>query len=289
MIGMHFNNPPNNMKTDWVRLWDCGVTWKDIHIGPDQYDWSRLDYLVDLYSDRNILYCIAATPRWLAIDPDAPHYAPWLGPGTNSLPRDIDEFNKFVYHLSTRYKGRIRAYEIWNEPQLPDFMYPYNKRNRDRLALMTWRANRTIKRVDSQAFVLGASVLPRKSSGGMRRANRYLRALKRRGWPVDRMAVHIYPEIDSGPLQWASYLSDAKSAIRKLGGPTKVWVTETNYNLLGPIIDGPEAWEIVRQTYMYAGNHPIFWYSWDMEDVLGGLILNPNSDAWKSIQRYGRP
>jgi hypothetical protein len=23
----------------------------------------------------------------------------------------------------------------------------------------------------------------------------------------------------------------------------------------------------------YADKHPIFWYSWDMEDVLGGLFL----------------
>lgn len=286
MIGMHFNNPNNYVESDWVRLWDCGVTWKDIHIGPDQYDWSRLDALVDQYSDRNILYCVAATPRWLATDPDAPHYAPWLGPGSNSLPYDIDEFNKFVWHLTKRYKGRIRAYEIWNEPQLADFMYPYNKKNINRLALMTWRANRTIKRVDPQAFVVGASILPRKSSGGMRRARRFLKALKKRGWPVDRMAVHIYPEVGHGPLKWASYLSDAKVAVKRLGGPTRLWITETNYNLLGPIIDGKQAFNIIRDTYIYANNHPIFWYSWDMTDVLGGLNFKKNSTAWEAIKRY---
>lgn len=288
MIGMHFNNPDNVANSDWVRLWDCGVTWKDIHLAPGVFDWTRLDALVDLYSDRNILYCIAATPRWLAIDPDAPHFAPWLGPGTNSLPADIDEFNKFVWNLATRYKGKIQAYEIWNEPQLADFMFPYDRKNINRLASMTWRSNRTIKRIDPDALVLSASVLPRKSSGGMRRARRYLKALQKRGWPVDRVAVHIYPEIGSGPLQWASYLTDAKVMIRKLGGPTRVWVTETNYNLLGPVLDGKEAWDIVRQTYALAGNHPIFWYSWDMIDVLGGLNLKHDSSAWQSINKYGR-
>lgn len=286
MIGMHFNNPNNYVESDWVRLWDCGVTWKDIHIGPDQYDWSKLDALVDQYSDRNILYCVAATPRWLATDPDAPHYAPWLGPGSNSLPYDIDEFNKFIWNLTKRYKGRIRAYEIWNEPQLVDFMYPYTKKNINKLALMTWRANRTIKRVDPQAFVLSAAILPRKTSGGMRRAKRYLRALKKRGWPVDRVAVHIYPEIDHGPLKWASYLSDAKVAVKRLGGPTRLWITETNYNLLGPIIDGEEAFNIIRDTYIYANKHPVFWYSWDMTDVLGGLNLKENSAVWEAIKRY---
>lgn len=288
MIGMHFNNPPNIADSDWVRLWDCGVTWKDIHKAPDSFDWSRLDYLMNLYSGRKILFCIAATPRWLAEDPDAPHFAPWLGPGTNSLPVDIDEFNKFVWNLTKRYKGKIHAYEIWNEPQLADFMYPYSKKNINKLALMTWRANRTIKRVDPNALVIGASILPRKSSGGMRRANHFLKALQKRNWPVDRMAVHIYPEIGSGPLQWASYLADAKTAVRKLGGPTRLWVTETNYNLLGPVISDQDAQEIIRKTYEYAGKHPVFWYSWDMTNVLGGLNMKHGSGTWESIQRFAK-
>ena len=283
---MHFNNPDNYVDSDWVRLWDCLVTWKDIHIGPDQYNWSRLDALVDQYSDRNILYCIAATPRWLATNPNAPHFAPWLGPGTNSLPYDIDEFNKFVWNLATRYKGKIKAYEIWNEPQLSDFMYPYTLKNRNRLALMTKRAYGTIKNIDPNALVIGASILPRKSSGGMKRAKKYLRALKRKKWPVDRMAVHIYPEIGSGPLRWASYLSDAKVAVKKMGGPTKLWITETNYNLQGQIIDGLQAWSIIKDTYKYAGKHPVFWYSWDMTPVLGGLNLKENSTSHQAIKRY---
>ena len=29
----------------------------------------------------HILYVIGATPLWAARDPEAPHYAPWLGAG----------------------------------------------------------------------------------------------------------------------------------------------------------------------------------------------------------------
>jgi GH35 family endo-1,4-beta-xylanase len=287
MIGMHFNDPERGVvKTDWVRLWDCGVTWKDIHIGPNQYDWSRLDQLVDLYSDRNILYVVAATPRWLAEDPNAPHFALWLGPGTNSLPKSIDEFNKFIWNLTTRYKGRIQAYEIWNEPQLVDFMYPYTKKNRRLLATMTKRAHGTIKSIDSNALVLSASVLPRKTSGGMRRANRYLRELKRKGWPVDRITCHIYPEINEGSIKWAFYLADVRKSVRRLGGPELVWVTETNYNLLGDVIDGKRAEQYVRSTYEMAGNCPVFWYGWNKMDVLGGLNISNDSAAWKEMQRY---
>ena len=287
MLGMHFNDPAQGVRdTDWVRLWDCGVTWKDIHLGPDQYDWSRLDYLVDLYSDRNIVYVVAATPKWLAIDPCAPHFAPWLGEGTNSLPHSIDEFNKFIWNITTRYKGRIQAYEIWNEPQLADFMYPYNKKNRKRLAKMTKRAYDTIKSIDPSILVLSASVLPRKSSGGMRRANRFLRELKRKGWPVDRITCHIYPEVDSGPISWVILLNEVRKSARRMGGPRLVWVTETNYNLLGPVIDGEQAEIFVRNTYSMAGNSPIFWYGWNKMDVLGGLNISDGSAAWQEMQKH---
>lgn len=284
---MHFNDPLQNPPhTDWVRLWDCGVTWKDIHLGPDKYDWSRLDYLVNLYSDRKILYVICATPRWLAKDPNAPHYAPWLGPGTNSLPHNIEEWNKFVWNLATRYKGRIHAYEIWNEPQLADFMYPYTIPNINLLANMTKRAYSTIKSIDKSAFVVSASVLPRLSSGGMKRAAKYLRALRLRKWPVDRVSCHIYPEVGKGAKAWAAYLLDVQSSVKHFGGPPLIWVTETNYNLLGPVINDGEAEKLIKDTYLYAGKHPIFWYGWDKTDVLGGLNIKQGTQTWAAIQKY---
>lgn len=287
MLGMHFNDPIDpTVKTDWVRLWDCGVTWKDIHLGPNQYDWTRLDYLVNLYSDRNILYVFAATPKWLSKKPYPPHAAPWLGEGSNSLPIDIEEWNKFVWMVSKRYAGKIQAYEIWNEPQLADFMHPYNRRTIRTLVNMTKRAYRTIKTNDKNALVISASVLPRKSSGGMKRSNRYLKALKKQGWPVDRVSCHIYPEIGLGPQQWFTYLEDVRNSVNDLGGPRLIWVTETNYNLKGKKLDPITSERYVRETYRYAGKSPVFWYGWDKDDILGGLIINHESAAWKEMQKH---
>lgn len=286
---MHFNDPLENPpKTDWVRLWDCGVTWKNIHIAPGKYDFSRLDYLVNLYSDRKILYVFAATPQWLATNPSELHYAPWLGPGSNSLPFDITEWSRFVSEVSLRYRGRIHAYEIWNEPQLVDFLSPYSTKNINRLTLMTKVAYSLIKNIDNKATILSASVLPRKSSGGMRRANKYLRSLKARGWPADIIACHIYPEVGTGPEKFAYYLSDVQNSVNKLGGPKKIWVTETNYNLLGPVIDHSQAWNYVKDTYKYSGDVPIFWYTWNKMNVLGGLNINHGTTAFTSMIKYSK-
>jgi GH35 family endo-1,4-beta-xylanase len=286
MTGMHFNNVPENLpKTEWVRLWDTGVTWRDIHKSPGVYDWSRMDYLVNLYKERKIVYVFAATPQWLAIHPNQGHFAPWLGQGSNSLPSDLEEWNKFVWQVANRYRGRIHAYQIWNEPQLVDFMYPWTLRNRNRLAKMTWRANKTIKSLDKNAKVVSAAVLPRPSSGGMKRGSKYLQALKKEGWPVDIIACHIYPEINTRARRWGILLNEVKNTVKAMGGPQEIWVTETNYNLLGPIIDESLAGGLVRQTYAEAKGSPIFWYGWDSTSWLGGLNINHNTTAWNEIKR----
>lgn len=290
MIGMHFTSPSESdpiSDVDWVRLWDCGVTWRDIHKAPGVYDWSRLDMLVHKYRGKKILYVIAATPQWLSLNPTAPHYAPWLGPGSNSLPFDLEEFNQFVWNLSTRYKGHIHAYSVWNEPQLADFCYPYTYSTVNRLALMTKRAYRTIKSNDPNALVGAASVLPRPSSGGMKRARRYLRALKRQGWPVDFMDAHIYPEPGKGAKRWRFLLSQVKRTLRSMNSPVKkIWITETAYGLLdGPIPDA-KADQLVRDTYTYAGGRFVFWYAWNRRD-LGGFTFDHDSAGWKAVKKYG--
>ena len=166
------------------------------------------------------------------------------------MPSDVDEFNKFVWNLATRYAGRISSYEIWNEPQLADFLYPYEGSELNCLATMTSRAYSTIKSCDGGATVLAASVLPRESSGGMGRASSYLAALQGVGWNIDGFTAHIYPNIGEGADSWNSMLIDAQDSIASFSPPTStLWVTETNYNLLGPVISEGDAGPLINSTY----------------------------------------
>lgn len=220
-------------------------------------------------------------------DSDQGNYAPWLGPGSNSMPYDIDEFNKFVWNLATRYAGRIQAYEVWNEPQLADFLYPYDETELGDLATMTKRAYSTMKSCDGGALILAASVLPRESSGGMGRASKYLEAMQSQGWNVDGFTTHIYPNVDERAESWHNMLVDAKNSIASFGPPTSLlWVTETNYNLLGPVISEEEAAGLVSSTYDYAASEgvgTIYWYGWDTTASLGGLDIREGTAAWGAI------
>lgn len=270
-----------------VRLWDNSVHWAAIHTGPDTYGWGALDALMDKAEGKHVTYVIGGCPRWLAKYPDQPHYAPWLGPGSNSMPRSVDEFNKFVWNLATRYKGRISAYEVWNEPQLADFLYPYTDAECNTLATMTKRAYRTIKACDPQAMVLSASVLPRESSGGMKRARKYLAAMQRKGWNVDAFTCHIYPEVGFWWKRWGSMVQDVASTLKTMGVPTsRLWITETAFNLLGPVDDDPaHIDEVISGMYSSDGGRFVFWYAWDRPD-LGGILVNGSSHGWAAIQQF---
>jgi hypothetical protein len=227
----------------------------------------------------------------LAKNPDQPHYAPWLGPGSNSMPWSMDEANKFAWNLATRYKGRIKAYEVWNEPQLADFLYPYDDTECNALATMTKRFFKTIKSCDPAALVLGASVLPRESSGGMKRARRYLAAMQRKDWNVDAFTCHIYPEVGFWHKRWSSMLQDVVSTLKSMGTPTsKLWVTETAFNLLGPVDDDPaHINEVISGMYSADGGRFVFWYAWDRPD-LGGILVKDGTHGWAAIKQFnGNP
>lgn len=293
MSGMHFTNDDNwpTSGVSDVRIWDMYVTWNTIHLDVDKYDFSGLDAVVSRIESTGarMIYVIGATPQWLAKYPDQPYYAEWLGPGSNSMPWSIDEFNKFIWNVATRYKGRIMAYEVWNEPQLAEFLYPYNSVELDDLAQMTQRAYSTIKSCDPSALVLGASVLPRESSGGMSKASKYLDSMSSHGWNIDAFTTHIYTENGVGADGWNSMLLDAQSSIAAYGPPTSaLYVTETTYNLLGDVIPESEAGTLVNSTYAYAaaaGVENIYWYRWD-DPSLGGLQINAQSEAWYAIEAH---
>lgn len=212
-----------------LRLWDCGVTWRDLNPAPGKYVWDRLDHIVA--DGGRPLLVLGGTPQWAAANPHVPHFAPWVGEGSNSIPKTSGSWKDFVVEVAYRYRGKL-DYQIWNEPQLPEFFFPYA--DIKVLAEMTKIAHRVIKDADPNARVAAAPILPRPSSGGIKRGSRYLIALREVGWPVDAYAMHAYPETNKGPSRVKWMVDQTQSALSVLQAPKKpLWVTEINFNLLG--------------------------------------------------------
>ena len=306
ILGMHYTQDPTAPEPDidWIRLWDCEVYWNRIHKGVDNYDWARLDFLVNnLYADKEIVFCIGGTPLWLASDPDVHLDHPWMGQGSNSLPTDgggtdpygvsytngLNEWNKFCWSVADRYKGRIKAYELWNEPQLLGYMSPWNSSNRTKLAKMVKRAGGTMKSVDPNCLIISPSIFVG-TSGRENRATLFTQAMgSTQGsygpWEnIDAAAIHIYPAEGQGATNWRQELDTCRSIISAEGGPSKTWITETNYNLLGAVLPETQStYDLIADTYAEAGGKFIFWYAWNRTADLGGLDIQADKMAYKAM------
>jgi hypothetical protein len=277
-----------------LRLWDCGVTWRDVNPERDVWDYGRLDAIVDTahaHGTAALTYVLGMSPMWAAGNPSNPYAASWIGKASNSLPTDTAAWDAYVWNTATRYKGRIRFYQVWNEPQLREFMYPYTQV--DRLGFLTRRAWTIINKVDPDARIVSAGVLPRPSSGGMKKAGAYLASLRKYGWPVDIHAAHVYPEIGAGPDRWRALAQSWKDGLRVQKAPLKpLWVTETNYNLTGgPLGTKGMVNRYVALTSKFANDLSIsrlVWYAYGVhsDPALLGIRFTESSLGTQLVTEY---
>ncbi len=137
------------------RLWDAGICWPEIQ--PDNgkdYNFSMLDKYVELAEEHSveIVINIGLSPKWAAKRPnDKSGYGENL---TASEPRDIDDWKKYVKTIAGRYKGKIKYWEIWNEPDMLMFYTGSPKK----MAELVKEAYIILKEVDPENKVISPPV-----------------------------------------------------------------------------------------------------------------------------------
>ena len=126
----------------WVKQW---FAWRDIEgKGKGQYDWSTPDRIVNQVEDFGLNLIVRVD-----------HEPEWAGPP----PGNVENFAQFLSAVATRYKGRIHAYQVWNEPNLAREWgdKPPNARE---YTQMLKRAYEVIKKADPNAIVISAGMAP---------------------------------------------------------------------------------------------------------------------------------
>ena len=266
---------PAGVKLTSIRLWDAGTRWDQIETARDVYAWGTLDAAVDnaeAAGAKAILYVLGSTPQWAARDPAIPGL---YGPGSTSLPRKSSDYVDFARKVAKRYKGRITAYQIWNEANTRSFY----EGDWTALAKLTRRTHDAIKQVDPKAQVVAASstVIPGRSFQTESFFVRYARALHKVGDPVDAFSVHLYPvDTSKGPDARVRAIVATQRVLNKVGSDRPVWDTEVNYGdrragLPRVVPDSNQATTYVARTYIDAATLGVarsYWYGWDL-GVLG--------------------
>jgi len=99
-----------DMGFGWVKQ---AFPWRDIEtLEKGKYDWYRPDLIVDLVEQAGLklLVRIDRQPFW-----SQEFETPLL---QNAPPGNYQDFADFCSVLAGRYRGRIAAYQVWNEPNL---------------------------------------------------------------------------------------------------------------------------------------------------------------------------
>jgi len=86
--------------------------WSDIEPRPGRFDFARYEQIVDMLRDRElrVLGILHYNPAWRS--------APW-----NQAP-EAERYSEFARSVVRRFKDRVRYWEIWNEPDHPEYWLP---------------------------------------------------------------------------------------------------------------------------------------------------------------------
>lgn len=145
----------------WVRQ---SFPWYDIEVHakgdfedrrnePYRSSWDKYDNIVDLVEqfDLDLIVRLEHPPAWSRHDGEAR--------GSFGPPDNIEDYADYISTLVSRYQGRIRFYQIWNEPNI----YPeWGNQPVDPAAYteLLCLAYQRIKAADPQAVVVSGALAP---------------------------------------------------------------------------------------------------------------------------------
>ncbi len=134
----------------WVKQ---EIPWREVEgSGKDQWQWTASDRImgqIDAHQLK-VITRLSTQPAWAAPNTPLPEVSP---------PDDLQDFYDYVYAVADRYKGRIDAYQIWNEPNLAREWggRPPNPAEYVEMLKVSYKA---VKAADPNAIVISAGMAP---------------------------------------------------------------------------------------------------------------------------------
>jgi hypothetical protein len=140
---------------------DAGFTWVKQHVGwrdvegaaKGLYDWYYTDRIVADVEElgMNLLFRLDSEPAW-AVHSRGTH-------SHNGPPENPQDFGDFCHVLADRYRGRVAAYQVWNEPNLAREWGAHSPDPVEYVELLRACYN-GIKSADPDALVISAGLSP---------------------------------------------------------------------------------------------------------------------------------
>ncbi len=134
----------------WVKY---QTRWEEFEPEPGAYQWEFLDKVVNGTQSANLklLLSVVTAPAWARPGQDVSVHGP---------PTNPQSYASFVGALAARYKGKVAAYEIWNEQNLGREWGGSGRQNAAAYVALLKAAHAAVKAADPQALVVTGALTP---------------------------------------------------------------------------------------------------------------------------------
>lgn len=234
------------------------ITWAMVQPKPDVYDWKYFDATVNLARQHGleVLAVIAYGAEWARANPAVEVTDPSLTP---PIPT---EYAWFAYQVVQRYKDRVHAWEIWNEPNNNIYWQPaadpigYTEVLKNAYLAVKYADPSAVVALGGLGYDIGLAPAP------------YLKEIYQAGGGpyFDAAARHPYTMDWEGVPVLTRHIEEIRRVMEAYGdGHKMIWITEYS----SPASRKERAWQIqagwlvqsldVMFAFDYVG--AVFWHS----------------------------
>jgi hypothetical protein len=219
-------------------------SWRQIEPTRNEWHWQHPDEVVAgaAYYGLDLVVRLDQHPAWAASAPLT----------VNAPPDDLEDYARFVEQVARRYRGRVRGYIIWNEPNLA-LEWGGRPPDPSGYTRLLCRAYQAVKDADSSALVVSAGLASTNHNDAEAMDDRlYLEAMLQAGAGdcFDVLGAHPYgfgypPDDPRGAHEGLNMarIEDLRERMVAYGLAHKpIWATE-----MGWTVDGKDehAWHTV--------------------------------------------
>ena len=224
------------------------VSWRRVQPARDQWNFRSFDQTVAIFAEQGIelqaILCYCAP--WAARDPAAQR--------PDKAEPEPEAWKKFCFEMAKRYRGRIRFWEVWNEPDVT----PFSAFDSASYAGMMRNAFAAIKAADPDAMVLTGGFATLAAHPMLREPGYQENALKLGRGSYD---IHAYHEHGDFHPHYVKMVEERFLPMRKRAGVTEPWwANETALTSSGGN-EKPQAMALYKKL-LYAWSRGAIGYNW---------------------------
>jgi hypothetical protein len=218
----------DHMANIGVTITGAGLAWCDAEPTQGEYDWDvidRTDFAVKQIRARGMepTFFLGLTPKWAALHPELPPHR------TPAKEEYVEEFKAFHRFVAERYRGWVKYYFFWNEPNGCSWINE-GCGNADGFPLYTkWliRCSQAVKEADPDAKIIAGRL---DYHADVKNGADYIQGMYDHGAAPHIDGIAIHPYNGKGGIHWKA-IEDTRAVMVANDDEEKgIWLTEYGWN-----------------------------------------------------------